>query len=179
MFQLANVRKHHKSTQHIKAVAEYFGVPYPEYRAYVDHCEEHETLNVPRTIKFAWAIHVCHAGESHSSFPSFLRFNDIPKENCRNVLTDESRKAVAKMQHCVSYADREINDFPVLENCVRLAQACDDRDQCLSLRYRAVTLFPVTKIHDRFGGLLRDYGFSQLDICEAIKRLWKYIMFLL
>ena len=138
-FQLGNLRAHHRSECHQRCVAKRFGIEWNDFRVLVLKEDKGFMDSVPRPLYFAWAIHCAHAGTSHSKFTGFMEMNQIPSNSSVHVLQDQSKRAVRQMLCAVSFADRDANCLPVLRKAVRIAQACDDRDQNFSLRYRAVT----------------------------------------
>ena len=171
-FQMCNLRKHHQSESHQKSVAKFFGIEWSEFQAaFLDH-DSRLTKSVPSAMCFAWAIHCARTATSHRRFKQWMEHNAMACNDTNHILQDQSRRVVRQMHASVSWADRSENCLPVLRSAVRISQACDDRDQNFSLRYRAVTLQPTIECHDRWGSLVRDPGFAHEDVCTAMVRSW-------
>ena len=177
MFQLGNLVRHHNSEGHIRSLARLWNVNFTTLFNAMRNNDEGFNDRVPRAIKFAFAIHCCHTTASHRSYKEYMSYNKIAADSHINCLQDTSPSVVKQLQHCVSMAHIQGTIQPILRNAIRISQSTDDRDQNLSLRFRALTATPTLKLHDHWGGLLRDQGHCETSTADAMIKIWQYPRF--
>lgn len=122
---------------------------------------------VPRAERWVWAIRSAQRGSSMRDFAEWSKTVDLSSFlTSEGVCRDSSRHACVKMITCVDAVLQQERQR-LLRRAVRLSFAIDERDQVFVIGARATVTKPEVSASEFIVAVIRDFGFTAEENCEA------------